>query len=92
MASAFSLLVTPFEIDALWLTNTVVCCSSSQHGETFSAVAVYAVYTITRMWADAKPDGRPAEYRWRRLQKFLNSIPCTTLQSLAETRCWSAMQ
>ena len=28
------------------------------------------------MWADAKRDGRPAEYRWRPLQKFRNSIPC----------------
>ena len=46
----------------------------------------------TRMWADAQPDGRPAEYRWRRLRKFPNSIPCTTPQSLAEACCWSAMQ
>jgi len=30
----------------------------------------------TRMWADAQRDGRPAEYRWRRLRKFRNSIPC----------------
>jgi len=22
---------------------------------------------ITRMWANAQPDGRPAEYRWRPL-------------------------
>jgi len=36
------------------------------------------------MWADAQRDGRPAEYRWRFLRKFRNSIPCTTLQSLAE--------
>ena len=36
------------------------------------------------MWADAKRDGRPAEYRWRPLQKFRNSIPCITPQSLAE--------
>jgi len=27
----------------------------------------------TRMWADAKRDGRSAEYRWCRLQKFRNS-------------------
>ena len=44
------------------------------------------------MRADAQRDGRPAEYRWRLLQKFRNSIPCTTPQSLAEARCWSAMQ
>jgi len=30
------------------------------------------------MWADAQSDGRPAEYRWRCLQKFHNSIPCIT--------------
>jgi len=27
---------------------------------------------LTRMWADAQGDGRPAEYR-----KFRNSIPCS---------------
>ena len=26
-----------------------------------------AVYRLTRMWADAQRDGRPAEYRWRPL-------------------------
>jgi len=39
------------------------------------------------MWTDAQRDGRPAEYRWRPLQKFRefrNSIPCTTPQSLAD--------
>ena len=44
------------------------------------------------MWADAQRDGRPAEYRWRPLRKFRNSIPCTTPQSLANARCWSAVQ
>jgi len=28
--------------------------------------------------------GRPAEYRWRPVRKFGNSIPCTTPQSLAD--------
>ena len=28
----------------------------------------------TRMWADTQRDGRPAEYRWRRLRKFCNFI------------------
>jgi len=32
---------------------------------------------MTRMWADAQRDGRPAEHRWRTLRKFRNSIPCT---------------
>jgi len=26
-----------------------------------------AKYTQTRMWANAQPDGRPAEHRWRPL-------------------------
>jgi len=26
------------------------------------------------MWADAQRDGRPAEYRWRPLRQFRNSI------------------
>jgi len=43
------------------------------------------------MWADAQRDGRPAEYRWRPLRVFRNSIPCTTPHSLAEARCWSAV-
>ena len=31
-------------------------------------LAVFAcVISITRMWANAQRDGRPAEYRWRRL-------------------------
>jgi len=30
---------------------------------------------ITRMWADAERDGRPAKYSWRPLRKFRNSIP-----------------
>jgi len=48
--------------------------------------------TLTRMWADAQRDDHPAEYRWRPLQKFRNSIPCTTPKSLAGIHSWSAMQ
>jgi len=33
------------------------------------------LYYNYRMWADALPDGSPAEYRWRPLRKFRNSIP-----------------
>ena len=29
------------------------------------------------LWANAQRDGHPAEYRWRRLRKFRNSIPST---------------
>jgi len=49
-------------------------------------------YIKTRMWANAQRDGRPAEYRWCPLKKFSDSIPCTTPQSLADGRCWSAKQ
>jgi len=44
------------------------------------------------MWADVQCDGRPVEYRWHSLQKFRNSIRCTTPQSLADARCSSAVQ
>ena len=47
---------------------------------------------ITRMWADAQRDGHPGEYMWCCLQKFTNSIPCTMVQSMADVRCWSAVQ
>jgi len=45
------------------------------------------------MCANAKRDGRPAEYKWCRLRKFCNSIPCTMVQSLAasigERKTWT---
>jgi len=44
------------------------------------------------MWANAQGDGRPAEYRCCPLQKFRNSIPCATLQSLDDADCLSAVQ
>jgi len=44
------------------------------------------------MWADAQRDGRPTEYRWHSLRKLSNSIPCITLQSLADGRCSSVVQ
>ena len=40
------------------------------------------------MLADAQRDGRPAEYTWRFLRKFRNSIPSTTPQL---ARCWTAV-
>ena len=30
-------------------------------------ISLGAVTLLTRMWADAQRDGRPAEYRWRPL-------------------------
>ena len=44
------------------------------------------------MQANAVRDGRHAEYRWRPLRKFHNSIPCTMPQSLADAHGWHAMQ
>jgi len=31
------------------------------------SMAIILNYTATRMWANAQPDGRPAEHRWRPL-------------------------
>ena len=53
----------------------------------YSSISQYCKTAKTRMWADAQLDGRPAEYRWRPLRKYRNSIPCTTPgtpQSLAD--------
>ena len=44
------------------------------------------------MWVDTQRDGRPAEYRWHPLQKFHNSIPCTTPQTKTNAYCLSAVQ
>ena len=55
-------------------------------------IIIIIIIVITRMWADAQRDGRPAEHRWRPLRKFRSSIPCTTPQTLADARCWSAVQ
>jgi len=52
----------------------------------------FNILYITRMWADVQRDGRPADYRWRPLRKFRNSISCTTPQSLADGCCTSAVQ
>ena len=41
----------------------------------------HAETPATRMWADAQRDGRPAEYRWRPLRKFRNSILSTSIPS-----------
>ena len=48
----------------------------------------------TRIWADAQRNGRPAEYRWRRLRNFHNSVPCPRrkvwLMATAEVPCSNA--
>jgi len=40
-----------------------VVAASATHWPEMDYVAV----TVTRMWANAQPDGRPAEHRWRPL-------------------------
>jgi len=43
---------------------------------TFTVAVCYKQTTflyITRMWANAQPDGRPAEHRWRPLFNAANS-------------------
>ena len=52
----------------------------------------YYRISLTRMWADAQRDGCPGEYRWRRLRKFHNFIPCSMPQISADARCSSAVQ
>jgi len=60
---------------------------------------------VTRMWADAQRDGRPAEYRWRRLRKFhiipllvprrkvwltpTGRVPCSNAANVGECRTWT---
>jgi len=44
------------------------------------------------MWANAQRDGHPAEYRWRPLQNVCNFIAGTTMQTLADAYCSSAVQ
>jgi len=49
-----------------------------------SRISVLWKSRATRIWADVQRDGRAAEYSWRPLRKFRNSIPCTTAQCLAD--------
>jgi len=57
--------------EALWLLPAVQPLSSSQHLVSFLCLFYLQTsrskYSLTRMWADAQRDGRPAEYQWRPL-------------------------
>jgi len=53
---------------------------------------------ITRMWADAQHDGRPAEYSWHPQRKFHNFIPwlmaaarvlCSNVGNIGERKTWT---
>ena len=50
-----------------------ICCRMERqsdrqmHSSQYFATAVMGEVMITRMWASAQRDGRPAEYRWRPL-------------------------
>ena len=57
-----------------------------------TATSAFRLGRNYRLWADAQRHGCPAEYRWRPLQKFRNSIPWTVPQSLADALGWSAAQ
>ena len=52
------------------------------------------------MWADAQRDGRPAEYGWRPLRKFLvprrkvwltsaAGVPCSNAANIGECKTWT---
>jgi len=47
---------------------------------------------ITRMWANAQGDGRPAEYRWRRLLKVCltptTRVPFSNAANIGERKTW----
>jgi len=69
-----------------------VTISKAFAGKSLEGLHVSLKLSLTRMWADAQRDGRPAEYRWRHLQNFRNSIPCTMLQTFHDAHCSSAVQ
>ena len=47
--------MTPYNI-AYQTADHLICNGDSQ-----------LMHNLTRMWANAQPDGRPAEHRWRPL-------------------------
>ena len=62
----------------------------TNHSMKIYMVSLFHRATINyRMRADSQRDDRPAEYRWRPLRKFRNSIPCTTPQSLNRFRAFA---
>jgi len=75
-----------------YLSKTRIRTGTLRILEPWLSVSDVVEKTLTRMWADAQRDGRPAEYRWRPLRKFRNSIPCTMPRSLADVGRWSAVQ
>ena len=80
------------------VTALCMCAVYASCGRRYSKNKVDSKYVKTEktsMGADAQRGGRTAEYSWpvwRPLRKFRNYIPCTTLQSLADARCWCAVQ
>ena len=69
-----------------------VTISKAFAGKSLEGLHVSLKLSLTRMWADAQRDGRPAEYRWHHLRNFRNSIPCTMLQTFPDAHCSSAVQ
>ena len=55
-------------LQELWHITAISCyltCSGTTC--TYTCVHVSTIYNQLEMWANAQPDGRPAEYRWRPL-------------------------
>ena len=69
--------LTPYVSCSIYNFVTVICfairCSTSskhiaiQHSTRCASKYTMVNYNVTRMWANAQPDGRPAEHRWRPL-------------------------
>ena len=53
--------------DYSYVSNSTVCVCLYYCLQCFDAVGWASTTTATRMWANAQPDGRPAEHRWRPL-------------------------
>ena len=66
------------------------------------AIKIYNSFTtvsrsklsLTRMWANAQRDGRPAEYRWRPLPNTtvwlttIARVPCSNAANIGERKIW----
>jgi len=80
----FSLQHSIFIIQYIWciwiIGFTILCCRSSNMYLTNECCLKSELRYLLKL----ECDGCPAEYRWRPLRKFRNSIPCTTPQSLAD--------
>ena len=49
------------------MASPIVCVLNGRNGENGIGYVATTAIQIKRMWANAQPDGRPAEHRWRPL-------------------------